>query len=1451
MTARALLSAPLGRRPVLAIFAAMLLACLACLALAPASRADGGPVISGVSPDYGPVDGGTTVTITGSGFTDATAVNFDSNPAASFTVDSDTSITATSPAGAVGAADVTVVADSDTSTTSPADQFTYEPTVTGVSPAAGPVAGGNSVTITGSGFDSATNVSFGLLTASFVTISDTEIVAAVPAASAADTVDVTVGSSSLGTISATGPSDEYSYDQLPTVTGVSPNAGPTAGGTTVTITGTGFTSGATVDFGTTAAPATVTSTTSITASAPAGTGTQDITVTTPGGISAASTADQFTYDPAPSVTGVSPDAGPTAGGSSVTITGTGFTSDSTVDIGGTPVTPVTFNSTTSLTLTTPPGTGTQDITVTTPEGGMSATSISDEFTYGPPSVTSLSPNDGPLSGGTSVTISGAGFTLDSTVAFGMTPAESVTINSSTSITAVSPVGESTGATPVTVTTPGGTSPVSGSAQEFTYLSPPAVTGVSPSDGPLIGGTMVTITGSGFSGGLTAVDFGSTPAASYTYVNDSKIRAVAPPGSPGPVDVTVTTSDAGTSNTSPPADQFTYVPAPTVSAISTNAGPTGGGTSITISGTGFTAGATVAFGSTTLPTSAYTILSGTTITATAPSGSGVQDITVTTVGGTSTKSGADQFTYDPAPTIATVSPSAGPLVGGTTVTITGTNFFNNGSGLTVSFDGVPATSVTVLTPTTVTAVSPASPATGTVNVTASTAGGPAPASLQFTYDPVPTVTSVSPNSGRASGGNTVMIMGSGFTIDSTVAFNGTAATSVVFLGSGALQAASPPGSSGTVDVTVTTPGGTSASSPFDQFTYDGVPSVTSVSLDAGPLAGGATVRIDGTNFISGSTVQFGETAAASVTFNSATSITATSPAEAAGTVDITVTTPGGTSATSVADSFTYTNVPTVTNVTPTAGPLAGSAKGVTITGTSFAPGATVKFGTTAAPVTVLLTSTSISASVPATATAGTVDITVTDSIGGSSFTSSTSPADQYTYDPVPTVTGIGPSTGAPAGGTSVTISGTGFTGGSTVAFGSTVASSVTVNSATSITAVAPASGAGTDDITVTTPGGTSATSPADQFTYVAAAVAVTTPSSTPVSSTSAQSAAPAVSGIAPASGPIGGGTSVTINGGNFGGATAVMFGSTPAASFTIESASEIIAVAPSGAAGAVGVTVATPAGSSSAGTQATFIYAPSPTVIGVRVGSVGSARSTLTGTVDDGGVSITSCTFSYGRTSAYGKTAKCATPATAASGATSVSATVTGLSPATTYHYRLAVTTAAGSVKSADAHFVTHQLPALEAPYVGLVVQRQSGTGGQIGRLFGIQGIQDGVAGESIQISCIHACSRKTSLTLKNLKQPLKRVKATLAHALALSRSTRVEIRVSKAGELGRFAVYAFSPSGSQLSVKLVQTGCVSAAGKTVGCTAPRATSSERQGSRSAGAQAEVATDVVGVRLKPR
>ena len=313
---------------------------------------------------------------------------------------------------------------------------------------------------------------------------------------------------------------------------------------------------------------------------------------------------------------------------------------------------------------------------------------------------------------------------------------------------------------------------------------------------------------------------------------------------------------------------------------------------------------------------------------------------------------------------------------------------------------------------------------------------------------PVVTGVSPNSGPLTFGNAVTISGSGFTGATSVHF-GTTVAGFTFKSDSDILATAPAGVAGTVNVTVTTPAGTSATSASDQYTYFAVPVVSGVSPTTGPTSGGTSVTISGSNFVGASSVQFGTAFGTGVVIVSNTQITATSPAHAAGTVDVTVITPGGTSATSPSDHFRYiAPVPTVSSVAPSAGPAAGGTS-VTITGTGFTAATAVAFGFTAATTFAVVSDTQITATSPAHA-AATVNVTVTTAGG----TSATSPADDFTFVAAPTVGSVAPTSGPTAGGTSVTITGTNFTGATAVHFGTTAASGFTVVSATQITATSP-------------------------------------------------------------------------------------------------------------------------------------------------------------------------------------------------------------------------------------------------------------------------------------------------------------------------------------------------------------------------------------------------------------
>ena len=167
----------------------------------------------------------------------------------------------------------------------------------------------------------------------------TQLVVTSPAGVAGDTVDVQV-------VTAGGPSDititpaayQFTYVATPTVTGISPSAGPATGGTTVIINGADLLNAWGVYFGTTLATIVTNTSSELTVTVPANPAgnarsTLDVTVATVGGTSAASSADLFTYVPAPTVTGISPSVGPGTGGTTVSIVGTGLANASAVKFG--------------------------------------------------------------------------------------------------------------------------------------------------------------------------------------------------------------------------------------------------------------------------------------------------------------------------------------------------------------------------------------------------------------------------------------------------------------------------------------------------------------------------------------------------------------------------------------------------------------------------------------------------------------------------------------------------------------------------------------------------------------------------------------------------------------------------------------------------------------------------------------------------------------------------------------------------------------------------------------------------------------------------------------------------------------------------------------------------------------------------------------------------------------
>ncbi len=442
----------------------------------------------------------------------------------------------------------------------------------------------------------------------------------------------------------------------------------------------------------------------------------------------------------PTVTSMVPTSGDAAGGNLVVIYGTGFASGAVVRFGGTLSPNVTVAGTTAIIATVPSGAAGNSYTVLITNTDGSAVAVPAPFTYNAApvtTVTTVSPSTGAVSGGTFVTISGTGFLPGATVLFGTTPGTNITVVSSTTLTVFAPAGALGSAGTVGVTNPNGVTALApgiftfgdGAGTTSTNGLQPTISALSPSSGSAAGGTPVTLLGSGFIPGIT-VSFGGVPVTNFSVVNSTQITLTTPSGTVGSVPVMVTSPAGAFGGLS---NGFTYLVAtPQLTSVAPSEGLLVGGTPITLTGSGFVVGATVTIGG--QPARNVAVTSPTMITAVTPPGvPGAAMVLITNPGGLITGR-ATGFIYSATASVSSlavtgVSPASGPMAGGTLVTIAGQGF---ASGAIVTIGGVPATNVTVLSPTQILASTPASSVSGpaTVVVTVSNIGNAL--SGAFTY-----------------------------------------------------------------------------------------------------------------------------------------------------------------------------------------------------------------------------------------------------------------------------------------------------------------------------------------------------------------------------------------------------------------------------------------------------------------------------------------------------------------------------------------------------------------------------------------------------------------------------------------------------------------------------------------------------------------------------------------------
>ena len=639
------------------------------------------------------------------------------------------------------------------------------PAITAFQPSSGPV--GAQVQIQGVNFTGdPIQVQFGGVAAQLVEVSaGTQITATVPPGAQTGVIKVITPQGSC--LSATPFTVQPAPPgPAPALASFSPASGPA--GTVVEILGTGFDGVTGVTFGGVAATSVnPTSSTRILATVPAGASTGSIQVVTPAG--QASTSGSFALlvpsptSVAPVVTGFSTPSG--AVGSQVTLFGTGFSGAIQVHFNGLPGVDPQVVSDSVVRVTVPPGAGTGPITVVTPAGLGSSAAV---FTPGVPvgfgAITGFLPTAGVP--GSTVTLTGSGFTPASQVLFGGVGTTAIMVDSDTQITAtvpaaaisgpltvVVPAGELVSADSFTVqptTLPGGGPPIPPS------VALPTITGISPASGPV--GSSVIVTGTGF---LSArqVAFG-TVAAKFSVASDTSLTAEVPAAAvTGPVTVV---NPAGGVNS---ATNFTVTPPPPPPSVTGfSPGSDAPGATVTVTGTGFGGALEVLFNhAAAVPASVSA--DGTSLTVVVPVTATSGPIAVTTPAGTGTSVAA--FTVPPrAFAISGLAPGSGPV--GTVVVITGTGL---GQTSAVTFGGVAASSFAASADDLRLTVSvPVGTSTGPVQVSYPGGSVPAGSFTVTTSGSAPAIVAFSPATGMP--GTQVTLTGSGFASVLRVAYNGT-------------------------------------------------------------------------------------------------------------------------------------------------------------------------------------------------------------------------------------------------------------------------------------------------------------------------------------------------------------------------------------------------------------------------------------------------------------------------------------------------------------------------------------------------------------------------------------------------------------------------------------------------------------------------------------------------------
>jgi len=513
------------------------------------------PTITNVNPNNGPTTGGTSIIITGTNFVNVSSVRVGGVAAVTYTVNSSTQITATTPLGTAGNQPIVVT----TQTGSASILFTYtvpQPTITNVNPSSGPTTGGTPITITGTNFVGVSSVTVGGVAVTYTVNSSTQITATTPLGTAGNQPIVVTTQTGSASILFT-----YTVPQ-PTITSVNPDNGwgkPDYGGqsdrpaTSVTITGSNL-DDCTVKIGNKDCVITNQSSGSITIDVPVQTdgfeGPLSLTVNRTGATSVTRT---FTYTLPPPLLkiingfhDISPTSCVYTGGCVIQANGwylKNSSNQSRVVFSTQPQIEVQCNSdsTRNQLKFISPMVSVSDIglcDLTFKRHDNQGDDSDDYFTFTssqtPLQITSVSPNEGPMGGGNTITITGQDFTQNegvNQVLIGGVNCDTVDVLNSTTVTAIVPGSSSPGTRSVQVKNAYQQSNVLGNA--YTYTTPcPQPNAIAPNNGPACSSTGVnfTITGLNFQE-INKIIFNNDPSLSATnisvHTNGKSLTAITP------------------------------------------------------------------------------------------------------------------------------------------------------------------------------------------------------------------------------------------------------------------------------------------------------------------------------------------------------------------------------------------------------------------------------------------------------------------------------------------------------------------------------------------------------------------------------------------------------------------------------------------------------------------------------------------------------------------------------------------------------------------------------------------------------------------------------------------------------------------------------------------------------------------------------------------------------------